>query len=259
MRSASHAQRRRSSTRRSTACSRKPYDAAAQCDHKPPTLSPTRGPIHSAAQRSTALVQAVTMQSLLANNIMYNGNPSKPVAPNGAKAKVLSAFWATASEWHCSHCSCSLHCRWSVCRVVRSRRCAVQRERSRSAPPVAAQALSQPSQLWRLWQQRLAACNSVCRSGLRSERVVRTLAGPRAMINFNDGFGGGSEIVNNLVLNSCRESSGALFDRPACPGVRVYCHRSHRTHSSLRTHTVRSAAPCPSNRSRQLMCGSLGH
>jgi hypothetical protein len=85
------------------------------------------------------LVQAVTMQSLLANNIMYNGNPSKPVAPNGAKAKVLSAFWATASEWHCSHCSCSLHCRWSVCRVVRSRRCAVQRESPRSAPPVAAQ------------------------------------------------------------------------------------------------------------------------
>jgi hypothetical protein len=34
------------------------------------------------------------------------------------------------------------------------------------------------------------------------------------MINFNDGFGGGSEIVNNLVLNSCRESSGAPIGLP---------------------------------------------
>lgn len=31
--------------------------------------------------------------------------------------------------------------------------------------------------------------------------------GPRAGINFNDGFGGGSEIVENILFNSCRESS----------------------------------------------------
>ena len=31
--------------------------------------------------------------------------------------------------------------------------------------------------------------------------------GPRAALNFNDGFGGGDEITENLLLNSCRESS----------------------------------------------------
>lgn len=31
--------------------------------------------------------------------------------------------------------------------------------------------------------------------------------GPRAGINFNDGFGGANEIVNNLLFNECRESS----------------------------------------------------
>ena len=31
--------------------------------------------------------------------------------------------------------------------------------------------------------------------------------GPRAGINFNDGFGGGNEIAENLVFNFCRESS----------------------------------------------------
>jgi hypothetical protein len=30
---------------------------------------------------------------------------------------------------------------------------------------------------------------------------------PRAAINFNDGFGGANEIVNNLLFNTCRESS----------------------------------------------------
>jgi hypothetical protein len=29
---------------------------------------------------------------------------------------------------------------------------------------------------------------------------------PRAGINFNDGFGGGSEVTENLIFNSCRES-----------------------------------------------------
>ena len=31
--------------------------------------------------------------------------------------------------------------------------------------------------------------------------------GPRAGLNFNDGFGGGDEITRNLLLNTCRESS----------------------------------------------------
>ena len=31
--------------------------------------------------------------------------------------------------------------------------------------------------------------------------------GPRAGINFNDGFGGGSQIYKNLLFNTCRESS----------------------------------------------------
>jgi len=31
--------------------------------------------------------------------------------------------------------------------------------------------------------------------------------GPRAALNFNDGFGGGDEVVHNLLLNTCRESS----------------------------------------------------
>lgn len=30
--------------------------------------------------------------------------------------------------------------------------------------------------------------------------------GPRAGINFNDGFGGGSNVTENLLLNTCRES-----------------------------------------------------
>ena len=30
--------------------------------------------------------------------------------------------------------------------------------------------------------------------------------GPRAGVNFNDGFGGGSHLNNNLILNTCRES-----------------------------------------------------
>ena len=30
--------------------------------------------------------------------------------------------------------------------------------------------------------------------------------GPRAGINFNDGFGGGTNVTNNLIFNQCRES-----------------------------------------------------
>ena len=30
---------------------------------------------------------------------------------------------------------------------------------------------------------------------------------PRTAVNFNDGFGGGTEVVGNLILNTCRESS----------------------------------------------------
>ena len=36
---------------------------------------------------------------------------------------------------------------------------------------------------------------------------------PRAGINFNDGFGGGSRVSNNLGFNTCRESSDhAVFN-----------------------------------------------
>lgn len=31
--------------------------------------------------------------------------------------------------------------------------------------------------------------------------------GPRAMVNFNDGFGGGNDLGHNLIFNTCRESS----------------------------------------------------
>ncbi len=164
----------------------------------------------STVQRSAALVQAVTMQSLLANNIMYNGNSPQASLPllTARKRKRFRPLGplrrSGAAAVHCTAAGPSV----ALCAAVgvqcsgrvRGRRRLWQRKC----------ALSRPSQLRR---QRFAACSSACRSGLRSERVVRTLAGPRAMINFNDGFGGGSEIVNNLVLNSCRESSGALFDR----------------------------------------------
>ena len=43
--------------------------------------------------------------------------------------------------------------------------------------------------------------------------------GPRAGINFNDGFGGGTNVTNNLIYNQCRESGdhGAMnsWDRTA--------------------------------------------
>jgi hypothetical protein len=39
--------------------------------------------------------------------------------------------------------------------------------------------------------------------------------GPRAGINFNDGFGGGTNVTSNLIYNQCRESGdhgyGARF------------------------------------------------
>jgi len=43
--------------------------------------------------------------------------------------------------------------------------------------------------------------------------------GPRAGINFNDGFGGGTNVTKNLIFNQCRESGdhGAMnaWDRTA--------------------------------------------
>ena len=30
--------------------------------------------------------------------------------------------------------------------------------------------------------------------------------GPRAGVNFNDGFGGGNEVTQNLIFSTCRES-----------------------------------------------------
>ena len=41
--------------------------------------------------------------------------------------------------------------------------------------------------------------------------------GPRAGINFNDGFGGGNTIANNLMFNWCRESTDHGYaEQPIC-------------------------------------------
>merc|ERR1711998_442510 len=47
---------------------------------------------------------------------------------------------------------------------------------------------------------------------------------PRAGINFNDGFGGGAEIVNNLLFNTCRESGdhGAFNSWDRLPYITTY-------------------------------------
>ena len=36
------------------------------------------------------------------------------------------------------------------------------------------------------------------------------LNGPRAAINWNDGFGGGDDVSHNLLVNTCRESGGKI-------------------------------------------------
>jgi hypothetical protein len=47
---------------------------------------------------------------------------------------------------------------------------------------------------------------------------------PRAGINFNDGFGGGAEITNNLMFNTCRESGdhGAFNSWDRLPYITTY-------------------------------------
>ena len=35
--------------------------------------------------------------------------------------------------------------------------------------------------------------------------------GPRAAVNWNDGFGGGDELLHNLLINTCRESGGEYW------------------------------------------------
>eukprot|EP00967_Tisochrysis_lutea_P018151 scaffold20574_cov34-Tisochrysis_lutea.AAC.4 len=57
--------------------------------------------------------------------------------------------------------------------------------------------------------------------------------GPRAGINFNDGFGGGDEIARNLVFSTCRESGdhGEKFGRCDSRGGSVQREaRIHPTH-----------------------------
>lgn len=44
-------------------------------------------------------------------------------------------------------------------------------------------------------------------SAMTTLRANVVFNGPRAALNFNDGFGGGDEIAQNLLLNMCRESS----------------------------------------------------
>ena len=60
--------------------------------------------------------------------------------------------------------------------------------------------------------------------------------GPRAGINFNDGFGGATNVSHNLIFNQCRESGGARGtwhsphpDQPArCPHVSQHSTASVR-------------------------------
>ena len=42
---------------------------------------------------------------------------------------------------------------------------------------------------------------------IKCTTCARHLAYQQAAINFNDGFGGGNEITENLLFNTCRESS----------------------------------------------------
>merc|ERR1719223_1007712 len=58
--------------------------------------------------------------------------------------------------------------------------------------------------------------NKACLTQIEENIVFN---GPRAGINFNDGFGGGTNVTHNLIYNQCRESGdhGAMnaWDRTA--------------------------------------------
>eukprot|EP01047_Picozoa_sp_COSAG01_P040707 COSAG01_NODE_3444_length_6087_cov_8.153140_3_plen_118_part_00 len=52
------------------------------------------------------------------------------------------------------------------------------------------------------------------------QKVSPSFLGLIATLRSNDGFGGGNEIVNNLIFNYCRESSVRMSHQkrtPACP------------------------------------------
>jgi len=57
-----------------------------------------------------------------------------------------------------------------------------------------------------VWEKQ-SSCYTQFKSG--QNNVFRNIMynGPRAHINFNDGFAGGANVEGNLVFNSCRESS----------------------------------------------------
>ena len=65
-------------------------------------------------------------------------------------------------------------------------------------------------------QSSMWSNNKACLTKVESNVVFN---GPRAGINFNDGFGGGTNVSNNLIFNQCRESGdhGAMnsWDRTA--------------------------------------------
>lgn len=56
-----------------------------------------------------------------------------------------------------------------------------------------------------LWQKQSSMWFQAVTSGTVFKGNV-FMNGPRAAINWNDGFGGGDEVSNNLLINTCRES-----------------------------------------------------
>lgn len=74
---------------------------------------------------------------------------------------------------------------------------------------------------------------------------------PRAAVNFEDGFGGANTLVDNLLYNTCRESSDhGAFNRSVSPPARLHvnplsCLAPHRlTRESLRP---KPSAPNPAS------------
>ena len=75
--------------------------------------------------------------------------------------------------------------------------------------------------------------------------------GPRAMVNFNDGFGGGHELGNNLIFNTCRESSDhGAFNSWYDPCARVVVQAQPAGRPAGRQARVARAA----RRLRRLLC-----
>ena len=56
-----------------------------------------------------------------------------------------------------------------------------------------------------IWQKQSSMWFQAVTSGTQFSGNV-FFNGPRAAVNWNDGFGGGDELTNNLLINTCRES-----------------------------------------------------